>query len=182
MQARAQFAGIKRFGNVVVSPGLEPPDNVFKSPPSRNKDDIGPRIRHRGAHPAADVQAVDLRHHPIQHGDLGPLRPLQDTQGLPPIHSDQNLKSPTLQGRLDQVSRRSLIIGNQNSHVAPPAPGYQPQPRGLGGPGSGSSVLNLALNDSGRCSALESSSSEYGLPMKPMAPAIRASRATSPVL
>src|SRR5208337_524205 len=149
MQTRAQFTGIKGFGNVVVSSGLEPLDNVFQSPASRNKDDIGRRIWQRGAHPTADVQAVDPRHHPIQHGNLGPPRPLQDTQGLAPIHSDQNLKPPTPQGGLDQVSRRSLIIGNQNSHVAPPAPAYQPQALKLDSPGSGSSALDLTLNDSG---------------------------------
>ena len=109
---------VDRLGEILVGPGLEPGDDVFRVGHRRHQNDRDERRTLLFLERAADLDTVDLRHHDVEQDQIG-LRLMGHRQSLFAVSGGDDLiaigrqagpHDPKVGGVVvsDQDARRSL--------------------------------------------------------------------------
>ena len=69
-----------------------------------------------GPHPAAGFQAIDVRHHHVEDHRV-PTFGGEQLEGLGSIRGESDLVALVLQGALESILDRRLVVHDQDPHV-----------------------------------------------------------------
>src|SRR2546430_5842359 len=133
----AELANRERLRDVVVGAELET-EHLVELVVARGQHDD--RHGARGPEPLADLEAVELRQHHVEHDQVDVLA-LEAFECLLAVTRLQHTKAVAFEGIGEELLNRVLVVDEQNGRgiwhrQGPPAPGGGPPPitRGWGGP------------------------------------------------
>ena len=114
-KACRQFVHIDRFIQEVVRTGFHPFIVVFLSSQGGEKDDIGILLLNmRPDHPA-QIQTVNLRHHPVRDDELGPFRQERTPCSFAIFRGNDFVPHLPELGKQDQPGY-IVVFGNEDFH------------------------------------------------------------------
>src|SRR5205814_8984247 len=92
--ARLQLRVVERLLQVVVRARLQAVHDVLLLVLAREQDDVDVGLARGLAHAAADLEAVEARHHPVEQRDARAVGRLQRAPGLLAVLGEYDLVSP----------------------------------------------------------------------------------------
>ncbi len=104
------------FRQVVVGAGFQPDDDVFFVSARGQQDDIDVRLVDTFAHAAANADAIETRHHPIEKREARSVLTLQHGPGFGAVCGHDCVVTPLFEVAFDQLPRNGVVFGNQNLH------------------------------------------------------------------
>ncbi|SPF46553.1 hypothetical protein SBA4_3550016 [Candidatus Sulfopaludibacter sp. SbA4] len=114
-QAHAQLVGVEGLGQVVIGPGIHPFHDVLGLGAGGQQEDVDVRFAVGGADTAANFDAIHAGHHPIENGEAGRVRRLQDLPGLHAVTGHHGLVSPLRQHGAQHRLKDGIILGGEDS-------------------------------------------------------------------
>jgi hypothetical protein len=122
-----EFARADRLGQIVVGADVQPQQHVVLGGPRGNQQNGHVRF---GPQYPAHVQAVDERHHDVQHQQVRTAGPGL-IQRRPAITHGEDLMALALQVELDELGVLRVVVGHQDTscHGRDSGPRVQQAPR-----------------------------------------------------
>src|SRR2546426_1825770 len=118
LHAGSQLFVVERLGDVVVRARLQAGDHVLL-PAARGQEDDVQRTRARASpRAAADLHAIDLRHHPVEDGEPRGLRRRERLPGLGAVAGGRDLVAPLAERGLEDTPRHRVVFSDENLHAA----------------------------------------------------------------
>ncbi len=115
-EPRLQFAAVERLDEIVVGSAVEPGHEIFRPVLGGQQDEIRGFLPVQPADAAADFDAVDVRHHPVEDGDLRGVVPLENVPRRRAVDRDHDLVAPRRQQPRQHRAGDQIVLGNQNLH------------------------------------------------------------------
>ena len=111
--AREQLLQRERLDEVVVRAGVEAAhavgDRVARCQHENRRAVAG------GAHPAADLEPVDVRHQQIEHEHVG-RRGCDHVERRAPVRGERHVVSVQPQGAVDGIAHGGLVVDHEDAH------------------------------------------------------------------
>src|SRR4051812_2116110 len=126
VNARLQFVGMERFGQIVVSASFQAGDEILRAAARRQQNHIERRGEIGPSNAAAQFDAVDPRHHPVD--DRERWRTVTDDV-IPrraAVAGDDHVETPALEAAAQQHRRHAVVVSDQDPHESCPRPGAWP--------------------------------------------------------
>ena len=114
-QPDAQLLEVERLGQEVIGTRGHALDQVVLVVARGQEDEVGVMVPLHGADPSAELQPVDLGHHPVADDQTDRLA-LEDLPGLAAVAGRYDLMPPTLEQAPEDLPRVACIVGNQDTH------------------------------------------------------------------
>ena len=112
-QTRPQFVAVERFRQVVIGSRIKGAHQVLASIFRGDQKDVSVCAALVGADSAAELQAVDFRHHPVQDQKLGRLLLLKDFPRGRAVVDSYDAMIPLLQPRLKDSTHHRIVFRNK---------------------------------------------------------------------
>ena len=114
-QAREQLVEREGLHDVVVGAGVEPGHAVGHGV-ARGQHQHRGAVAHR-PHPAADLEAVDVRHHHVEHDRVGLVAATWRASASAPSAARLDLVALQPQRPLERVPHRGLVVDHEDLHA-----------------------------------------------------------------
>ena len=114
-QPDAQLLEVERLGQEVIGTRGHALDQVVLVVARGQEDEVGVMVPLHGADPSAELQPVDLGHHPVADDQTDRLA-LEDLPGLAAVAGRDDLMPPTSEQAPEDLPRVACIVGNQDTH------------------------------------------------------------------
>ncbi len=117
-QLCSQLLAIQWLRKILVGARSHTLQQVLLAPKRRQEDEerVAPG-RIKPADPAAELDPVHIRHHPVADDDLDPWGALEDVPGLSAVFRHQTLVPEPLDGLSEDRTRYRVVLGNEYPHV-----------------------------------------------------------------
>jgi hypothetical protein len=115
-QAGQHLLGLIGLGDEVVGAGLKAEGDVALFVAGAEDGDIRVFVGRAHADPPAQLDAVDLRHHPVEEHDPRGVGRLQELPGLVPVAGEQAFKARRADEGLHYGGREWVIVGDEDTH------------------------------------------------------------------
>ena len=140
-QAHPQLVRMEGLGEVIVRSGIHAFHQILGSRPRGQQQDVEVRFARDGAHAAADLNAIEAGHHPIEDRQPRSIRTFDDLPCLNSIVGHHRLVAPVAQHAADDGLEHGIILGHQDSKRRADGGGVSRGGNGIGLKVSGSHWL-----------------------------------------
>src|SRR6266540_2292606 len=118
LHAGAQLAVIERFGDVIVRAGMKSFDDVVLAAPRGEQNDVGRLQFVPLASTAANLDAIDAGHEPVQDEHRRRVRLLKRVPGCSAVGRQRDFVAPLDERGLEHAAGDGIVFGGKDSHAA----------------------------------------------------------------
>src|SRR5439155_263902 len=118
LHAGLELLMVERLGDVVVRAGLQTGDDVLLAAARGQKDDVQGPLVGAFADAAADLHAVDLRHHPVEDRQPRSVRRAEPFPGFRAVARGRDFIAPLEERGLENAPRNRVVFRDQDLHAA----------------------------------------------------------------